>query len=109
MKINRATRCTHPVALSVVAAAFTLTACVSHVSRTPEPCNRYPLTAAVYDVAGSTVTVETSCGDLFSFCTDTPSEYCLGALLTLQMDNNGTRGDVTDDRILSASISGFSV
>ena len=95
------------VAAAAVAAALTFTACTARAANTPDPRDLYPLTATVYSVSGPTVTVETACGDLFAFYADAPADYQPGALLTLQMDSCGTRGDVADDRILSVTFAGF--
>ena len=107
MKTTTTARRAHPAAAAAIAAALTFTACAARAANTPDPRDLYPLTAAVYSVSVPTVTVETACGDLFAFYADAPADYQPGALLTLQMDSCGTRGDVTDDRILSVTFAGF--
>lgn len=67
-----------------------------------------PLTARITDLdrTTDTVTIETATGIRFAFygCED----YCVGDYVSAILYDNGTKGNATDDIIVSVHYSGYS-
>lgn len=64
----------------------------------------YPAAARVTEIHGDEITCTTATGFVYSFMGD---DYYVDDIVSLIMDDNGTKGNIEDDKILDARYSGY--
>ena len=95
--------------ISALAALILAAVPASHAAAPSQQAAIYPMAAQVYaiDAAADTVTIATASGELFSYYG--ADGLAVGEIIACIVSDNGTPADITDDIIMQATPTGYSV
>lgn len=97
------------IIISALAALILAAVPASHAAAPSQHAALYPMAALVYaiDYAADTVTVETPSGELFSYYG--ADGLAFDEIIVCIVSDNGTPADITDDIIIQAAPTGYSI
>lgn len=97
------------IIIFAIAALILAAVPASHAAAPSQQATLYPMAAQVYaiDYAADIVIIETASGELFSYYG--AGGLALGEIIACIVSDNGTPADITDDIIIHAAPTGYSI